>query len=417
LTVVQDNALSMLFLAEAYPWPLHNGGVQRIYYLVESFAARYRLTLLTQRRGGADGAERTPLHDLGVRFLPFDNSDLLSRPEGPYGIWRPLGQRLRDLVTPGLPVNVRRWWSEALVAQLRHLRETEHFDIVWAGRAPLAEMAQHAGWSNILVDQPDLDSEAVGRALATLGIYPSLPLNKIELRRMQDYERSLPKRFPHVVVCKPEDKVFLGSPRNVTVVPNGVPGRPAVDPSRAQADEMLFVGTMGYDPNVDAVTFFMRDIMPAILRDHPPARLSIVGKETPERVQRLHDGRTCFVHGTVPEVTPYYESAGVVIAPIRLGAGTRLKVLEGLILGKAVVATTMAIEGLDLRPGIDLEVADTPDAFARACTALMRDEHRRRTLGQTGRQRALDLYQWTRIGERADEAVQQTVRPVSSMVG
>jgi polysaccharide biosynthesis protein PslH len=415
---VQDKALSMLFLAESYPWPLDNGSVQRIYYLLESFAARYRLTLIAQRRGGADGAERTPLHDRGVRILPFDNTDLLARPEGPYGIWRPLGQRLRDLVSPGdLPVNIRRWWSDALVARLRDLRQAEAFDVVWAGRANLAEMAQRAGFTNIVVDQPDLDSEAIGRGLATLGSYASAALNRVEVRRIQQYERSMPARFAHVTVCKREDKTFLGDQPNVTVVPNGVPVREALDPAGEHANEILFVGTLGYDPNVDAVKFFTREVMPEILRQQPDARLSIVGKEPPADVQQLHDGRSIIVHGPVPEVAPYYQSAGVVIAPIRFGAGTRLKVLEALMLGRAVVATTMAIEGLDLRAGTDLEVADTPEAFARACIALMRDERRRRQLASVGRQRALDLYTWSRIGEVADAAVRSTVAPVSSLVG
>jgi len=89
---VQD-ALSMLFLADAYPWPLDNGAIQRSYHLLESFATRFRVTLVARRRGGAAGAERTPLHDLGVRVVIVDNSDVLDRPEGPYGLWRPVGQQ------------------------------------------------------------------------------------------------------------------------------------------------------------------------------------------------------------------------------------------------------------------------------------------------------------------------------------
>jgi len=407
----------MLFLADAYPWPLDNGAILRSFHLLESFASRYRVTLLAQRRGGVAGAERTPLHDLGVRLLAVDNSDVLDRPEGPYGLWRPVGEQLRGLVAPGPPINVRRWWSPSLLARLRELYAAEQHDVVWALRAPLAEMAQEAGWppSRILVDLVDLESEAVGRALAPLGWYARRPFHTLDLKRLEHYERSLPERFGQVVVCKPEDRRALGGQPNVSVVPNGVNPRPPVDPALAQADEMLFVGTMGYDPNADAVKWFMRDIMPDILRQHPPARLAVVGKEAGPDVKALHDGRACIVHGGVPDVTPFYAAAGVVVVPIRLGAGTRLKVLEALMLGKPIVATTMAIEGIDLVPGTHVEVADTPAAFAAACVSLMRDAARRRRLGEAGRQRAIELYQWTRIGDLAAEAVARM--QVSSVAG
>jgi glycosyltransferase involved in cell wall biosynthesis len=181
---------------------------------------------------------------------------------------------------------------------------------------------------------------------------------------------------------------------------------------------MLFVGSMGYDPNADAVKWFMRDIMPDILRQHPPARLAVVGKEVGADVQKLHDGRSCIVHGAVPEVAPFYAAAGIVVVPIRLGAGTRLKVLEALMLGKPIVATPMAVEGIDLQPGQHYEVAENERAFARICVELMRDEARRRRLAEAGRQRVIELYQWARIGDLAAEAVaRMEAAPVSSVVG
>jgi glycosyltransferase involved in cell wall biosynthesis len=148
--------------------------------------------------------------------------------------------------------------------------------------------------------------------------------------------------------------------------------------------------------------------MPGIQGQLSDACLSVVGKEAESDIRQLHDGQACFVHGHVPDVTPYYESAGLVIAPIRLGSGTRLKILEALMLGKALVASSVAIEGLDLRPGIDLEVADTPSSFANACLELMRDERRRHRLGQAGRERVLERYEWVRIGGLANAVVAQT---------
>lgn len=405
---MQDNAPGMLFLADAYPWPLDNGAIQRTYHLLEAFAGRYRVTLVAARSGGLAGALRMPLQDRGIRVLAVDNRQVLDRPGGPYGLWQPVFQQVRDLVS-GPPIIVRRWWSDAFVECLRQIHDAERHALVWASRAPLAEMALRAGWpaSNILVDLVDLESEAVSRAIALLGRYTRRPLHALVLKRLQRYERALPRRFGHVAVCKPEDRVVLGARANVSVVPNGVNLCPALDPTLARPEEMLFVGSMGYDPNVDAAVWFMREMMPIIVRQRPTARLAIVGKEAGPEVRRLDDGRTCIVHGLVPDVTPFYAAAGLVIVPIRLGAGTRLKVLEALMLGKAVVATSTAIEGIDLHPGVHVEVADTAEAFARTCLALMDDEPRRRRLGEQGRQRVIELYQWTRVGELAEAAIAQ----------
>jgi glycosyltransferase involved in cell wall biosynthesis len=410
---VYEDALRILFLSDAYPWPLDNGAIQRVYYLLRDLAGHHTVTLLAQRRGGLSAAERAPLDDLGVRIVLADNSDVLDRPEGPYGFWRPLHEQIMNAVWPpsdGLPVTVRRWWSHGLFAMLRDLRQTESYDLVWAQRAALGEMARQAGWPTVLVDMPDLDTEGAGRALATLGRYVTRPLHEIALRRVEAYERALPTRFAHVIVVKPEDRVFMRSRANVTVVPNGAVIQPPVDAAASHAHEMLFVGSMGYSPNIDAALYFAADILPRILQQQPAAQFSVVGKETAEEVRRLHDGRSIVVHGAVPAVMPYYAAAGLVVAPIRLGAGTRLKVLEALMFGKAVVATPMAIEGLDVRAGIDLEVADTPEAFAAACVALMQDEARRLRLGQAGRQRVVDRYDWTNIGRLATAAVEQTAR-------
>jgi glycosyltransferase involved in cell wall biosynthesis len=405
-----SDTVQVLFVSNAYPWPLDNGSVLRTFHLVSALAARHRVTMVAQTRNGENTAPESPLHALCERIVVVDNSDVLGRPGGPFGLWRPIAAQLKDAVLPGLPVAIRRWWSDPLVDVLTRLRQTEQYDIVWAERPAQAEAARRAGWTEVVVDLADLDSEALGRALQHNGWYTSRPLHQLDLHRLRSYETALSTRFAHVTVCKQDDRERLNNRPNVSVVPNGVSARPAVDPNLARAHEMLFVGTMGYEPNADAVTYFMRDIMPEVLRQQPDARLSIVGKEAFGLVQTLHDGRTCIVHGPVPEVTPYYESADVVVAPIRLGAGTRLKVLEALMFGKAVVATSMAVEGLDLRAGVDLEVADTASQFGTICLELMRDKLRRQRLGQSGRARALDRYEWSKIGELADSVVTRTVQ-------
>jgi polysaccharide biosynthesis protein PslH len=404
------SALRILVLSDTYPWPLNNGAINRVYHVLARLADEHDVSLLACCRGDVSPSDREAIEDLGIQVMVADNSDVLDRPGGPYGLWRPFGRQVLDMLRPRLPMVIQRWWSDEFVARLADLRRSESYDLVWAERAALGEMALAAGWESVLVDMPDLDSQAVDRLISSMGPYRTRPLHQIALRRLCAYERAMPSRFAHVVVCKAEDRSFMQPQDNVTVVPNGADVRPATDARLAQPDDMLFLGSMGYPPNVDAVTYFAAEVLPRVRQQRPTARFSIVGKETANEVHRLHDGQACVVHGAVPDVVPHYAHAGVVVAPIRLGAGTRLKVLEALMFGKAVVATSIAIEGLDLRPGVDLEVADTPDEFADACLGLMKNEGRRRELGDVGRQRVCALYDWTRIGRVAVSAAIDAVR-------
>ncbi len=165
-----EAARRVLFVSSGYPWPLDNGAVIRTFHLVSALAAHHRVTMVALRRNGASGAAQSPLHALCERFIVVDNGEVIDRAGGPYGLWRPLGQRLTDVVAPGLPAGIRRWWSNPLLETLIRLRKTDDYDMVWAERPAQAEVARMAGWRNVVVDLVDRDSEAVGRTLRPDGI-------------------------------------------------------------------------------------------------------------------------------------------------------------------------------------------------------------------------------------------------------
>jgi glycosyltransferase involved in cell wall biosynthesis len=194
------------------------------------------------------------------------------------------------------------------------------------------------------------------------------------------------------------------------VVPNGVDTgyfRPA-DPESVEAESLIFTGTMSWEPNVDATIHFCGDIFPLIQRTYPGVRLTIVGAEPTEAVRRLGDQRGVTVTGSVKDVRQYIGRAAVVIVPIRLGSGTRLKILEAMAMGKAVISTAVGCEGLEVTPGKDIEVANSPEAFAVAVCRLLGDPARRRALGEAGRRLVTDRYDW-RIIARQQDAVYATL--------
>jgi glycosyltransferase involved in cell wall biosynthesis len=322
-------------------------------------------------------------------------------------LWAPIGRRLLDLVSSPLPLEARYWnGARPLVDAFREVRHSARFDTVWVDRAHFAELVHRAGFERFVVDVDDCESVVFARELEHSPWYRSKVFHYAELGKLYLYERSLARRFWRLVVCKAEDRRLLGScRRNVFVVPNGIPDYPAAPAENEAAGELFFIGAMDFVPNVDAVRFFAGAVFPAVRRACADATFHVVGKNPDPAVQALHDGVACFVHGYVPDINPCYERAAVVVAPVRLGSGTRVKVLEALGRGKALVATPTAVEGLDLRPGVDFEMAAHPEELAGRCARLLGDPTARRKLGTAGRQRVQDRYRWERIGAIAERVL------------
>jgi glycosyltransferase involved in cell wall biosynthesis len=261
------------------------------------------------------------------------------------------------------------------------------------------------------VDFDALFFRAMRRAMRHTPWYGSkVLLETIEIWKQERFDRRLGKRAAQVWVCSEEDRQILGYD-NVRVLPNCVdlppdlPFASGEDPHR-----LLFVGKMDYEPNIDAATYFCKSILPHIRTLEPRAHVYIVGREPSEAIRALHIDTDVFVTGAVPDVTPYFTAAGIVIVPIRFGGGTRIKILDAFAHRKAVVSTTTGCEGLAVEDGVHLSRADTPREFAAKCLALMTDASMRRALGRAGRELVEIHY--------TQDVFQRTVRRcVSDVVG
>jgi len=162
---------------------------------------------------------------------------------------------------------------------------------------------------------------------------------------------------------------------------------------------------MDYKPNVDAVTWFVKDVFPSIVRRVPEARLLLVGHDSRHRLRRLADGHRIVATGSVADVAPLVAEAAVSVAPIRVGSGTRIKILEALALGVPVVSTTLGAEGLDLAPGREILLADAPEDFAAEVVRLLKDRATRDAMGDAGRTAVVSVYDWDRIEQRLGDDV------------
>jgi glycosyltransferase involved in cell wall biosynthesis len=249
-----------------------------------------------------------------------------------------------------------------------------------------------------------LRARMLGAASSLAGRYD--PLDHLELVRLRTYERRTVRRFDRVFVCSERDRRRFRRP-NVMVVPNGTDVSAELPKNEPDGRTLLFCGVLSSRQNIDGLEFFVRQILPEIRREIPDARLVIVGRAPALSVRQLDNGQSVLVKADVPSVTEYYRRATLAIVPLRIGTGTRLKILEAWALGVPVVSTTIGVEGLDALGGEHVLIADAPGQFARDCVTLLRTPPLRQQLIRQGRDLVSRAYRWEAIDARVGAIVQE----------
>jgi glycosyltransferase involved in cell wall biosynthesis len=229
-------------------------------------------------------------------------------------------------------------------------------------------------------------------------------LDLLEARRLQQYEERMMPHFHGAIVCSPGDGAIAahqGPNLAVEVIVNGadveyfVPNRQP-DPRPT----LLLLGTMHYQPNIDMVLYFFRTMYPQLRQAIPELQVFIVGHMPPPAISALADLPGVTVTGSVADVRPYINRSWLLAVPLRLGGGTRLKIIEAMAAELPVVSTSIGAQGLDEISHRLITIADSPDAFVAATQQLLADEERRRQLAQWGRAAVIERYAWQTLGKR-----------------
>ena len=268
-----------------------------------------------------------------------------------------------------------------------------------------------------LLFQHNVESALWQRMAAT----ESHPLRKlvytVESARMSRYERRTLSRFHHIVAVSENDRqqmLAMDPSCEITVNPTGVDTQQfqVAPPASTAPPRIVFTGSMDWEPNIDAMEYFCAEIWPRILTEFPDAIFQIVGRTPFARVQRLAS-KSVQVTGTVPSVTDYLRDATVVVVPLRIGGGTRLKIYEAMAMGKALVSTSIGAEGLTFHNGRDLLLADNASSFAEAILLLLRDGLVRRRFEQAAVQLAAQ-FDWSVVAGQFVEVLQKMTAVVSA---
>lgn len=390
----------LLFLTPQLPYPPHQGTAIRNYNLIKELSARYEVHLLSL-------AEDPSAEDIDHLRQLCRSVQTVPAPR------RTLAQRALSTLTSKLPDMGLRLESPAFHNHLIALLAATDFDVVQVEGIEMAPYIQDVLARNprplVVLDDHNAEYVLQRRAFETDIRQPARWLaaaySLIQWRKLRRYEREACLRAHRVVAVSEADAEALAAllgDREIAVVPNGVDAvywqPPEVFVPLPRAPAVVFTGKMDFRPNVDAMLWFHSQVFPLIQqRAGMPVHLYVVGKDPHPRLAPLVADPHVALTGYVPDVRPYTSGADVYIVPLRIGGGTRLKVLEAMAMGKALVSTTLGCEGINLTHGREALLADSPSDFADAVVSLLRDETRCRELGQRAREYATSLYDWRRI--------------------
>lgn len=381
--------MRLLFLSMTVPYPPDNGHKLRTFALLRALAAEgHDTTLLAFAPRGEVVDDISPVRAL-VRHadvIPLAASSLTSRS----GVWG----RLRALGS-GKAYAVRRYRSAEMAARVGACLATSKFDAVLAdtvfGTVNLPPSDVPLLLNNVDVEHVILEHYVRWSRNPAKRLYASL-----EARRLRRFEAAACRRAAVAMPCSSVDEAVLRSlcPGLATVVvPNVVDAdayKPGADPD---AGVVLYQGGLDWYPNRDAVLFFAREILPLIRRERPAVRFVVAGRNPPARFRReLQAMAGIELTGTVSDMRPVLQRSSVCVVPLRIGSGTRIKILEAAAMARPVVSTTLGAQGLDFVDGEELVLADAPVAFARAVVALLSDARRRRAMGSAARKRVEENY-------------------------
>jgi len=387
--------MKILSISATPPCPPMSGGQVRLYNLLPRLARRHEVWLAAFYRSKSDLENLRRMESLGVRVLPFPKPLLRRRLLTPRGI--------SEIVT-GKPVDVIAWNSEEAMQTLGKITGSKGIHVVQSEEMFLSDYALVLSAPVRVSVALDVLSVTRRRRVASLPWGWSKLLHAMETRRLSRYETLVLRRL-HVIAMSSVDAATLrrrNSGASVHVIPNGVDTkllRPL--PERVGGSpRLLFVGGAGHWPNLDAIRFALGRIWPAVKRRRPEAEMWLVGAglETVEWI-RGATGRTSGVRlvGTLEDVTSAYADTDVVVVPLRVGSGTRLKILEAMALGRPVVSTRIGCEGLDVNDGEHLLVRDDPESFVEAVLTLLEDRSLVRKLVSNARRLVEEKYDWDGI--------------------
>lgn len=376
----------LLFIAHRVPYPPDKGERVRAYHEICALSAHFHVTVAALAHHRADRQAADALRGRGFRVLtaPVESAGAWARGVGAFLLGRS--------VTEGY------FRCGRLARRLAAEGAGEAFDLVLGYSSSMLPYVLAVPARSRVVDLVDVDS-AKWRAYADRSPWPKGALYGAEANRVAALERRAVVHCDAVLVVSDAEAAAMGpAGEKITPVANGVDAefyRPdAVAPADLGPESLVFTGTMDYRPNIEGVCWFVRQVWGRLKRRLPRLTLTIVGRNPTPAVRKLAARRGVTVTGTVDDDRGYLAGAGLVICPLRMARGIQNKVLIAMAMGKAVIASPPALEGLNVERGRHVVEADEPVAWRREVSRLLTGADVRSAIGRAAREHVCAHYTW-----------------------
>jgi len=400
--------MRILFLTTDLSYPPQDGRMLRTYNVLHGLAGRHAVHLVCfDQRHGEDPDERRRIAEARLRELcaSVDVFEVPSKRSKLKLAWTGAA----SLLEPG-PFSSRVYRSPAAVRKLRELAAGQRMDVVHVENTLLGDHVTGVPAAARVLMHHNVESDLFRQRAASDRLFVRRLFTHLEAAKMRRFEQRMGPRFGAHIVCSAGDKERLAKivdGARVCVVANGVdldyfsPREPGAE----RTPSVVHVGGLNWAPNLHGARWLVDEVWPRVRESVKEATLGFVGRTGEAPVSRWQsEGVQCL--GEVEDVRPFYAGASLSVVPVHVGGGTRLKILNSWAMGTPVVSTTKGCEGLAARPGENLLVADTPDAFAAAVVRLLREPGLAAALGASGRKLVEAEYGWPRIVEQTERAYQ-----------
>jgi sugar transferase (PEP-CTERM/EpsH1 system associated) len=417
--------LKLLFLTPQLPFPPRQGTALRNWGLISNLAKRHEVWLLSFDDGVGVHEE---LRRVCKSVLTFPVPTRDSR------------ARLRTLLTSPLPDMAWRLWSHNFRKIFEQWVEEKNFDIIQIEGIELARYVLESSSieerrSKIVFDDHNceylMQQRWYERDRRSPQRWHAAAYSLVQSRRLREFERRIVQTADATLCVSKEDQDALAHLADVRphVIYNGID----VETYAAFAEDrnhkleairhathhasqatLLFTGKMDFRPNIDAVLWFVQEVLPIVHQSEPNAILKIVGQKPSPRLEALRTHLRVEITGAVDDIRPHIADADVYVAPLRVGGGTRFKLLEAMAMRKAIVTSSLGCEGFNVQSGREMMIADEPTAFAQTIVDLLRDKNRRDGLGNRAFAFVSSAYDWKAIVPKVEKVYEQIRQNISA---
>jgi len=390
--------MKALFLMSQIPFPPDAGAKIRTFNLIKRLSIHHDIDLI------AFGDQKIELSK--IKAMKEFCKEVILIPKNRFN-----RIRLFSNLFSFYPYTIKKYYSNKMKKTVQTMTGQSRFDLIHCDSLQMSlNVVSLSGVPKILTEH-NIESRILQRYAQT----EKNPFKKIYIylqwKKLAHYEFTVCKEFDHCITVSEQDKQYLARfmpAEKISVVPNGVDTEYFKSQehkvTRSQEeDAMVFTGSMDWLPNEDALCYFFSEIYPLIKRDVRQVSMSVVGRSPSKRILTYAENdSTIRIVGRVEDVRPFVAQADIFVVPLRIGGGTRLKILEAMAMAKPVVSTTIGAEGLDVEAEKNIVLADTPEDFAQRVINLFSDDKLKDRVAAEGRKLVEEKYDWDMIAEGLD---------------